>query len=186
MPRDARGLTPKQARFVEEYLLDLNATQAAIRAGYSPKWANRQAHNLIDDSRLAAAIAEKQAKTAEKLNIKREDLIRRLLEIADLDVSSIVNEHGNMLPVSEWPEAVRRSVAGLETIEERAGGAVVASVRKVRLESRGQQIERVGRLLGLFTDKLEISTPAENERVKALEAALAGEKGGKAPVEAVG
>jgi len=176
MPKDARGLTPRQARFVGEYLLDLNATQAAIRAGYSPKTANEQGARLLAKVSIGAAVAEGQTETAERLQITRDDLIRRLMEIANLDVSSIVNEHGNMLPVSEWPEAVRRSIAGMETVELPNADGVVAVVRKIRLEARGQQIERVGRLLGLFTDKLEISTPAENERVKALEAALAGEK----------
>ncbi len=53
-------LTPKQARFVEEYLLDLNATQAATRAGYSKKTANEQGAQLLAKLRIRQAVAEAQ------------------------------------------------------------------------------------------------------------------------------
>ena len=57
----ARKLTDKQKKFVEEYLIDLNATQACIRAGYSPKYADREGHKLVENSRVSEAIAESMA-----------------------------------------------------------------------------------------------------------------------------
>ena len=59
----ARKLTDKQKKFVEEYLIDLNATQACIRAGYSPKYADREGHKLVENSRVSEAIAESMAET---------------------------------------------------------------------------------------------------------------------------
>lgn len=62
-------MTPKQEAFVREYLIDLNATQAAIRAGYSPKTANEQASRLLANVSVAAAVAEAKTERAEKCDI---------------------------------------------------------------------------------------------------------------------
>jgi len=63
------ALTPKQEAFVREYLIDLNATQAAIRAGYSTKTAMEQGYQLLQKTSVAAAIAEAQAKRAQECGI---------------------------------------------------------------------------------------------------------------------
>lgn len=76
MPK-VNGLTDKQQAFVREYLVDRNATQAAIRAGYSAKWASRQAAKLVVKSSVLAAIREAEAKITRKLEIKVEDVLRR-------------------------------------------------------------------------------------------------------------
>ena len=65
----ATNLTPKQEAFVREYLIDLNATQAAIRAGYSAKSAMEQGYQLLQKTSVASAIGEAQAKRAEKCDI---------------------------------------------------------------------------------------------------------------------
>ena len=75
---DARKPTPKQARFVEEYLIDLNATQAAIRAGYSVDNADKIGPRLVGESRVSAAIAEAQAKRSERIAISQDDVVRGL------------------------------------------------------------------------------------------------------------
>ena len=73
------SLTPRQERFVAEYLIDLNATQAAIRAGYSAKTAEVQGPRLLGNVRVAAAIADGQAKRAERngLIVERHESIVR-------------------------------------------------------------------------------------------------------------
>jgi phage terminase small subunit len=83
MPRDANGLTPKQARFVHEYLIDLNATQAAIRSGYSKHTANEiGAENLAKPS-IRAAVEAGRAKAAAKAGITLEDHLKELARIRD-------------------------------------------------------------------------------------------------------
>lgn len=84
------ALNPKQQRFVAEYLKDLNATQAAIRAGYSAKTAAVIGCENLTKPNIAAAIAEGQQKIAEKLSICAEDLIRDVVKIkaAAMDDSS--------------------------------------------------------------------------------------------------
>ncbi len=71
-------LTPRQARFVDEYLIDLNATQAAIRAGYSAKNADKIGPRLVGESRVSAAIAEAQAKRSERITVSQDDVVKGL------------------------------------------------------------------------------------------------------------
>ncbi len=77
-----KKLTPKQERFCREYMIDLNATQAAIRAGYSEKTASEQGYENLRKPQIANKIAELQEEKAEKLNISFEDCLRRAWEIA--------------------------------------------------------------------------------------------------------
>lgn len=76
------ALTDKQQRFVAEYLVDLNATQAAIRAGYAVKTANREGSRLLSNVDIAAAVAAKAANTSEKLDLSAERVLRGLFEEA--------------------------------------------------------------------------------------------------------
>ncbi len=78
-----RELTPKQAAFVQEYLIDLNATQAAIRAGYSEKTANEQGARLLANASIRASINAGQNKRAEKTELNAEWVLNRLQLIAD-------------------------------------------------------------------------------------------------------
>lgn len=77
------SLNPKQRRFVDEYLIDLNATQAAIRAGYSAKTAAQAASRLLTNVDVRAAVNRGQAATAERLELTAASVTARLLTIAD-------------------------------------------------------------------------------------------------------
>lgn len=72
------ALTPKQQRFIEEYPVDLNATQAAIRAGYSKKTAQEQGSRLLSNVMVAEAIAEVQAKRSERVSVSQDDVVKGL------------------------------------------------------------------------------------------------------------
>ncbi len=78
-------LTPKQARFVEEYLIDLNATQAAIRAGYSKKTANEQGAQLLAKLSIRQAVAEAQAIRSKRTEITQDEVIQGLKKEATLE-----------------------------------------------------------------------------------------------------
>lgn len=73
-------MTPKQERFVAEYLVDLNATQAAIRAGYSPKTAGSQGDRLLKNAEIAAAVVAAQAKRAERTEVTQDYVLTKLVE----------------------------------------------------------------------------------------------------------
>jgi phage terminase small subunit len=78
-----RGLTPKQARFVDEYLVDLNATQAAIRAGYSVKSAERIGLETLARPAVAAAIREAEAARSERVQVSADYVVENLTEIVE-------------------------------------------------------------------------------------------------------
>lgn len=85
MGADERGLTPRQAAFVREYLVDLNGAQAAIRAGYSPDAAKEQAARLLTNANVAAAVEAGKAARASRVQVTADDVIRILLKEATAD-----------------------------------------------------------------------------------------------------
>ena len=76
-------LTPKQARFVAEYLVDLNATQAAIRAGYSRKTADSIGLQLLRKTQVALAIQKAQEDRARRVELTQDEIIRDIMEVRD-------------------------------------------------------------------------------------------------------
>ena len=78
---NAKTLTPKKSRFVEEFLIDLNATQAAVRAGYSKKTAKQQASRLLTNVDVAAAVAEAKRERSEAIEINAEWVLRQAVEL---------------------------------------------------------------------------------------------------------
>lgn len=84
----ARKLTPKQREFVQEYLVDLNATQAAIRAKYSVKTASRIGPELLGKTWIRDAIAEEQKKRAEKVGRTAEDVLRDIQAVTKSAIDS--------------------------------------------------------------------------------------------------
>jgi len=141
------SLSPKQERFCQEYLLDLNATQAGIRAGYSPKTAGSQAHDLLKKPEIEARIEELKAERSKRTQIDADWLLRRLAAEAEADVAELYDEHGNLLPVKEWPEIWRKGLVQSIDIEalsndEGEGGVVV---KKIRVSDRIRRLELIGK-----------------------------------------
>jgi phage terminase small subunit len=154
------ALTPKQQRFVEEYLVDLNATQAAIRAGYSAETARSIGSENLSKPDIADAIAVAQAARSERTRIDADWLLRRLADEAEADMSELYDEHGGLLPVNQWPMIWRKGlVAGLDVEEIREEGAVVGIIRKVKLSDRIKRLELIGKHIDVqaFKDKVEHS-----------------------------
>lgn len=141
-------LTPKQSRFVDEYLLDLNATQAAIRAGYSGRTANEQGAQLLAKPHVKAAIDAAIAKRSHETKIDAEWVLQRLALEADADLADLYFENGAIKPVSEWPKIWRQGlVAGVEHVEvkDREGNATGDVIVKLRLSERLRRLELIGK-----------------------------------------
>jgi len=94
MPKGDK-LQPKQLRFVVEYLVDLNATQAAIRAGYSPKSAGVIAFKMLQNPKIKAAIAEEAKKLVERAEIRSWMVLRETSRIAFANISDFVQWDGS-------------------------------------------------------------------------------------------
>lgn len=154
------ALTPKQALFVQEYLIDANGTQAAIRAGYSAKTANEQAARLLAKVSVRSAIVEAQKARAERTRINADWLLTRLADDADADLADLYDEEtGQLKPIHQWPLVWRKGlVAGVEVeelFEGRGADRVqIGHVRKVKLADRTKVKELIGRhvTVGAFKD----------------------------------
>lgn len=88
------ALTAKQQRFVAEYLKDLNGTQAAIRAGYSPKTANEQAARLLANVSVRSSVDEAIAQRSARTEIDADWVLKRLAQGATADLADLYDEHG--------------------------------------------------------------------------------------------
>lgn len=155
------ALTPKQRIFVDEYMRDLNGTQAALRAHYSPNTAREQAARLLSKSNVQEAIAEQMSQRQERVRIDTDWVLKRLGSLADADMADLYDDDGALLPVKDWPEPWRRGlVAGVDVAEERdSDGNLTAVVRKVKLADRMRTLELIGRHVdvGAWRDKLDVN-----------------------------
>lgn len=156
------ALNPQRRRFVEEYLVDLNGTEAAIRAGYSARSAKAQASQLLALPEVQTAVSEAQASRSARTKIDADWVLQRLAAEADADVADLYDETGTLKPVKDWPLIWRKGlVAGLDVEEVREEGAVVAVIRKVKLSDRIKRIELIGKHVGVqaFREQLGIGDP---------------------------
>lgn len=155
------SLNPKQAAFVLEYLKDLNATQAAIRAGYSPKSAASQAANLLKLPKVKDELALRMAGRAARVQVDADDILRELLRLARVDIGEAFTEGGALKPLHEMPEDVRRCIAGIEVEDvwdgdSQSGRFKCGELRKVKFWPKVQCLELLGKHLGLFRERVEV------------------------------
>jgi len=130
--------------------VDLNGTQAAIRAGYAAKGADVTAVRLLGNPRVSALIAKGKERQADRLEVKADTVLRELLRIATADIGEAFDEHDNLKPMAEIPEEVRRAIGAFEF---KAGEDGIT--RKVKFWDKNKALESLGRHLKLFTDKVE-------------------------------
>jgi phage terminase small subunit len=141
-------VTPRQSAFVREYLIDLNATQAAIRAGYSAKSAEVTASRLLSDAKVAAAVQAGMDKRANKLEISADRVLEEISRMAFYDPATlgISGIHGPA-DIAKLPEDVRRAIVGWSW--DKAGNFTL------KLADKLNALDKLGRHLKLFTDKVE-------------------------------
>lgn len=178
-----RGLNPRREAFWRQYLIDLNATQAAIRAGYSKKTARAIGARLLTNIDIQQAIQQAMTERSERTQVDADWVLKRLAQDASADIADLYDETGQIKAVKDWPMAFRTGlVAGVDTVQERDGADAdgnpsFVTVRKVKLADRAKYLEMIGKHIdvGAFKDKLEVdvvdSLAARLERVRATRAA---------------
>lgn len=127
-------LTPKQQRFVEEYLVDLNATQAAIRAGYSARNADKIAFQLLGKTRVAEAIAAAQAERSARVSVSADYVVNNLVEIVERCMQ----------------RAPVLTMKGEQVVDDEG-----RNVWRFDAKGANKSLELLGKHLGMFTDKIE-------------------------------
>lgn len=153
----------RHRRFVAEFVKDLNATQAAIRAGYAAKSAGRHADRLVKNGEIAAAIRVAQDAVLGRLRVDAEWLLRRLVELAEADIAELFDASGRLLPIQAIPNSARRLIAAVESIESSDFVASPGSrptgntTRKVKLVDRLRVLEMIGKHIAVaaFSERIE-------------------------------
>jgi phage terminase small subunit len=158
-------LSPKQVRFIEEYLVDLNGKQAAIRAGYSAKTAETQASRLLRNAKVRAEFERRQAKLAEKLEITQERIIGELAKLGFANMLDYMRRGPDGDPYLDFSALSRDQAAALTevTVEDfkDGRGEDARDVRRVKfkLADKRAALVDLGRHLGIFKDRVEHSGP---------------------------
>ena len=107
-------MTPRQQRFVEEYLIDLNATQAAIRAGYSAKNADKIGSELLGKTRVAAAVAEAKAERTERVKLDSDAVLERLVRISETSIGDFIEISEDGLPSYNFKDTTPDQIAACD------------------------------------------------------------------------
>lgn len=153
-------MTPKQERFIAEYRKDLNATQAAIRAGYSAKTAEQQGPRLLGNVEIAKVLAHQTQTSLQKIKITAERALGEAAALAFSDLGAYYNEAGEVKPMSEWTPEMRAAVQSLETLDRditpgERGPA--AKVHRLKLWDKPKNLEMLFKHLNLLTERVDIT-----------------------------
>jgi phage terminase small subunit len=140
-------LNSKQLRFIDEYLIDFNASQAAIRAGYSKKTAGSIGFNLLKKAEIQQAIKAKQRELANKAGITRERIVAEVARIAFADVRRLFKSDGTLKPVQEIDDDTAGALAGVDVVE--TGGEMPVITKKVKLWDKNSALEKLLKHLGM-------------------------------------
>ena len=148
-------LNEKQKRFVSEYIIDLNAKQAAIRAGYSPKGAEPQASRLLSNAKIQVEIAKAMEDRGKRTGITQDRVLAELSAIAFAKATDYVEVDDDrsvkIKPTAELTEEQKKAIA---SIKEGANGI------EIKLTDKTKALEMLSRHLGLFNDKLNVNVEA--------------------------
>lgn len=149
-PKEGVPVTEKQKRFVEEYLIDLNATQAAIRAGYSPKTANEQGAQNLAKLSISTAISKAMAERSKRTGINQNRVLQELARIGFANITDIVDPETAKIR----PDASPDDLACIQSIKVKPNEFGVE--REVKLYDKKSALVDLGRHLGLFKDNLAL------------------------------
>ncbi|EIU4422858.1 terminase small subunit [Pseudomonas aeruginosa] len=154
------ALTKKQRLFVDEYLIDLNATQAAIRAGYSTRRATEIGYQLLQRPEVAQAIQAAMAERSKRTEVEADYVIRRLREIDEMDVLDILEDDGSFRSIRDWPKAWRQFLSGIEIAELFEGRGddrrIAGVLRKVKWPDKLRNLELLSRHVGTESAALDM------------------------------
>jgi phage terminase small subunit len=154
------GLTDRQSVFVSEYLVDLNAKQAAIRAGYSLKYAKLQACQLLRHPKVSEEIQKAMDKRAKRTEITADRVLQELAAIAFSDIRKLYGEDGKLLPPHLLPDDIAPVLAAVKVVSERFVNDEENPYHERTVEAKVwdklKSLELLGKHLKLFTDKVEI------------------------------
>lgn len=150
------ALTDKQEMFCREYLIDLNATQAAIRAGYSEKTARKIGSENLTKPDIAQRIIDLKSERNERVEVNADYVLRRLVEIDEMDVLDILKDDGGLKMVHEWPKVWRTTLSGLDiltTVTNFDETTMENILKKIKWPDKVKNLELLGKHISVMAFK---------------------------------
>lgn len=151
--REVVAVTDKQERFCEEYMIDLNATQAAIRAGYSPKTANEQAARLLVNVSVQDRLAQLQAEQSRRTGVSADRVVRELARIAFANASDLIDPETASVKL----DASRDDLAAIQSVKVKTFGEDGLE-HEVKLADKLKALDLLGRHLGMYSGASDSSS----------------------------
>jgi phage terminase small subunit len=162
-PKKARPLTPKQRRFVAEYLKDLNGRKAATRAGYSARNAVQQASRLLSKANVKAKAAAGEAEQLKGNALTASRVLEELRRLGFADIGEIYDARGQLLSFRAMTPEARATIAGVETMKKNltAGDGQQEDVVKVKLWDKTKALDMLARHFALLKDVIQFEATDE-------------------------
>lgn len=165
---EAADILPKRERFVQEYLIDLNATQAAIRAGYSEKSAYSQGQRLLKDDEVQAAISAARDAASKRSGVTIERALQEMARLGFSDLRKVFTPGGNLISPEDWDDDTAAAISSVkvvtrptgETAED--GSKIVEHVHEIKLWDKNSALDKLGKHLGMFIDRGEMKLSADD------------------------
>ena len=154
-------MTKKQKRFIEEYLIDLNATQAAIRAGYSPDTAYSIGNENLKKPEIKAHIDKAMAERSKRTGVNADRVVMELAKIAFVNADDVIDFKTATVKEGARPE----DMAAIQSVKVKTFGEDGLE-REIKMADKIKTLELLGSHLGMFKDKVEVSGTLETEKTK--------------------
>lgn len=183
-PETQALLSDKEARFVDEYLIDMNASKAAERAGYSKRSAGQIGYELLSRPRVQEALRARQKQLSAEVNITQRRALAEYANIAFFRLHKLFDAEGKLIKPQDLPDEVSAAVSSFRlktvTVEGKEGTTpLIVTTADVEMHSKLPALRALGEHLGLFDggvknpgDLSHLSDEELEERIRAEEAAL--------------
>jgi phage terminase small subunit len=164
------NLTDKQERFCQEYLIDLNATQAAIRAGYSQNTARSQGAENLTKPDIQERLSELNKSRLEATGISQKRVLEEYAKIAFFDIREIFDVDGGLINVKQLDSASAGAIASIKSSEEwgedeEGNKTVTGTIKEVKVFDKIRALQDLGKHLGLFEKDNSQKTPETPKQV---------------------
>lgn len=154
-------MTKKQKRFAEEYLIDLNATQAAIRAGYSPDTAKEIGCENLTKPNIRACIDREMAERSKRTGVNADRVVQELAKIAFVNAVDVIDPETATVKEDALPE----DTAAIQSVKVKTFGDDGLE-REIKMADKLKALELLGKHMGMFKDKVELSGTLDTEKTK--------------------
>jgi phage terminase small subunit len=169
-----KKLTEKQEKFAQAYVVTGNASEAyrkAYKVGkIKSETVNKRASELINNGYVKGRIKELQEQRLKRTEVDADYVLKRLIQIDEMDVMDILDNTGNILPVKEWPKSWRTTLSGLD-IQELMQGDTQSIIRKIKWPDKLRNLELLGKHIDIQAFKEQMKVDGEVDLISPLVAA---------------